>query len=116
MRIVGGRYHGGKLTCPLAQVQMSKQGSAPPPSSSASLPLFEDPTKNTKKHFFMGPESYHRQPLSMTPSLTNSVTFTRLGVFDVTLACEDGNYKIVEIVTVVDVVDEDRVGSSLLQI
>ena len=75
VRIVGGRYHGGKLTCPLAQVQMSKQGSAPPPSSTASLPLF-----------------------------------------DVTLACEDGNYKIVEIVTVVDVVDEDRVGSSLLQI
>ena len=33
-----------------------------------------------------------------------------------TLACEDGNSKLVEIVTVVDVDDEDRVGNSLLQI
>ena len=35
---------------------------------------------------------------------------------DVTLACEDANSKFVEIVTVADVVDEDRVGNSLLQI
>ena len=33
-----------------------------------------------------------------------------------TQACEDGNSKLVEVVTVVDVDDEDRVGSSLLQI
>ena len=33
-----------------------------------------------------------------------------------TLACEDGNSKHVEVVTVVDVDDEDRVGNSLLQI
>ena len=33
-----------------------------------------------------------------------------------TLACEDGNSKLVEVVTVVDVNDEDRVGNSLLQI
>ena len=33
-----------------------------------------------------------------------------------TLACEDGNSKLVEVVTVVDVDDEDRVGNSLLQI
>ena len=32
-----------------------------------------------------------------------------------TLAYEDGNSKLVEVVTVVDV-DEDRVGNSLLQI
>ena len=32
------------------------------------------------------------------------------------LACEDGNSKLVEIVTVVDVDDEKRVGNSLLQI
>ena len=31
-----------------------------------------------------------------------------------TLACEDGNSKLVEVVTVVDVDDEDRVGNSLL--
>ena len=31
-------------------------------------------------------------------------------------ACEDGNSKLVEVVTVVNVDDEDRVGNSLLQI
>ena len=29
-----------------------------------------------------------------------------------TLACEDGNSKLVEVVTVVDVDDEDRVGNN----
>ena len=33
-----------------------------------------------------------------------------------TLACEDPNSKLVEVVTVADVCDEDRVGNSLLQI
>ena len=33
-----------------------------------------------------------------------------------TLACEDANSKLVEVVTVADVSDEDRVGNSLLQI
>ena len=33
-----------------------------------------------------------------------------------TLACEDANSKLVEIVTVADVDEEDRVGNSLLQI
>ena len=33
-----------------------------------------------------------------------------------TLACEDVNSKFVEVVTVPDVDDEDRVGNSLLQI
>ena len=32
-----------------------------------------------------------------------------------TLACEDANSKLVEVVTVADVDDEDRVGNSLLQ-
>ena len=35
---------------------------------------------------------------------------------DVTLACEDINSKLVEVVSVADVHDEDRVGNSLLQI
>ena len=35
---------------------------------------------------------------------------------DVTLACEDANSKLVEVVTVADVSDEDRVGNSLMQI
>ena len=33
-----------------------------------------------------------------------------------TLVCEDGNSKLDEVVTVVDVDDEDCVGNSLLQI
>ena len=33
-----------------------------------------------------------------------------------TQPCEDGNSKLVEVVTVVDVDDEDRVGNILLQI
>ena len=32
------------------------------------------------------------------------------------MACEDTNSKLVEVVTVTDVDDEDRVGNSLLQI
>ena len=32
------------------------------------------------------------------------------------MACEDANSKIVDVVTVADVDDEDRVGNSLLQI
>ena len=32
------------------------------------------------------------------------------------LACEDANSKLVEVVTVTEVDDEDRVGNSLLQI
>ena len=35
---------------------------------------------------------------------------------DVTLACEYANSKLVEVVSVVDVDDKDRVGNSLLQI
>ena len=33
-----------------------------------------------------------------------------------TLACEDGNSKLVDVVTVADFDDEDRVGNNLLQI
>ena len=33
-----------------------------------------------------------------------------------TLTCEDANSKLVQVVTVVDVYDEDRVDNSLLQI
>ena len=37
-------------------------------------------------------------------------------MIDATLTCKDGNSKLVEVVTVADVDDEDRVGDSLLQI
>ena len=46
-------------------------------------------------------------------SLTNCCL---VDLIDVTLACEDANSKLVEVVTVADVDDEDRVGYSLLQI
>ena len=48
-----------------------------------------------------------------TDSLTNSCL---VDLIDVTMACEDANSKLVEIVTFADVDDEDRVGNSLLQI
>ena len=57
---------------------------------------------------FIGPESDHWQPLSLTDSLTDLI--------DVTLACEDAKSKLIEVVTVANVDDEDRVGNSLLQI
>ena len=49
--------------------------------------------------------------------MTDSHTHCRLvNLIDVTLACEDGNSKIVEVVTVVDVDDERRVDNSMVQI
>ena len=53
----------------------------------------------------------------VSDSLTHSLTDCRLvNLIDVTLACEDTNSKLVEVVTVADVTDEDHVGNSLLQI
>ena len=67
--------------------------------------------------FFIGPESDHWLCLSVTHSLTDWLTHCRLvNLIDVTLACEDGNSKLVEVVTVANVDDEDRVGNNLLQI
>ena len=39
-----------------------------------------------------------------------------MNLIDVTLACEDCNSKLIEVVTVANVDDEDRAGYSLLQI
>ena len=50
---------------------------------------------------------------SLTHSLTDSCL---VNLIDVTLACEEANSKLVEVVTVADVSGEDRVGNSLLQI
>ena len=48
------------------------------------------------KSFFIGPESDHCLPLSVTDSLTNSLTDCCLvNLIDVTLACEDANSKLV---------------------
>ena len=59
---------------------------------------------------FIGPESDHCLPLSLTDSLTDSCL---VNLIDVTLACEDANSKLVDVVTVAD---EDHVGNNLLQI
>ena len=51
----------------------------------------------------------------VTNSLTDSLTDCCLvNLIDVTLACEDANSKLVEVVTVADVDAEDHVGNSLL--
>ena len=76
------------------------------------------PCEKNCPDFFIGPESDHWLCLSvthsLTDSLTHSVTFSNL--IDATLACEDAYSKLVKVVTVADVSDEDRVGNSLLQI
>ena len=66
---------------------------------------------------FIRPESDHWRCLSLTDSLTHLLTHSRLvELIDVTLACEDVNSKLVEVVTVVDVDDEKRVDNCLVQI
>ena len=58
---------------------------------------------------FIGPESDHWLCLSVTHSLTA----VQKNLIDVTLACEDAYSKLVEVVTVIDVDDENRVSNSL---
>ena len=65
------------------------------------------------KDFVIGPESDHWECLSLTESLTNSCL---VNLIDVTLACEDDNSKLVEVVTVTHVDDEKRADNSLVQI
>ena len=62
---------------------------------------------------FIGPESDHWECLSVTNSLTDCCL---VNLIDVTLAFEDANSKLVDVVTVAGVDDEHRVGNSLLQI
>ena len=71
--------------------------------------------------FLLLTNSYFRVTIFIGPSLatlvTHSVTDSRLGdLIYVTLACEDANSKLVEVVTFADVDDVDRVGNSLFQI
>ena len=57
------------------------------------------------------------QSQSLATLVTNSLTHCCLvDLVDVTLACEDANSKLVEVVTVAHVDAEDRVGNSLLKI
>ena len=60
----------------------------------------------------IGPESDHWQSLLATDCVRPSCF---VDLIDVTLACEDANSKLVEVVIVADVDDEDRVGNNLLQ-
>ena len=60
----------------------------------------------TKIIVFIGPESDHCLPLSVTNSLTHCCL---VNLIDVTLACEDFNSKLVDVVTVAE---EDRVGKN----
>ena len=51
----------------------------------------------------------------VSDSLPHSLTHSCLvNLLDVTLACEDGNSKLIEVVTVANIDYEDRVGNSLL--
>ena len=61
----------------------------------------------------IGPESDHWECLSVTHWLTHC---RLINLIDVTLAYEDGNSKLVEVVTVVEVDDEKCVDNSLVQL
>ena len=53
--------------------------------------------------------------ISLAMLVTNLLPYCHLVNFiNLTLACEDANSKLVEVVTVANVVDEDRVGNSWL--
>ena len=73
------------------------------PNQSAQVPRYE------RDFIIIEPESDHCLLLSVTDSLTNCCL---VDLFDVTVA----NSKLVTVVTVADVGNEDRVGNSLLQI
>ena len=58
---------------------------------------------------------YQTRVRSLFTLVTNSLTNCRLvNLIDVTLACEDGNSKLVQVVAVANVDDEDLVGNILL--
>ena len=67
-------------------------------------------------------QNFHRTRVRSLATLVTNSLFIRLTVcclvdlIDVTLACADAYSKLVEVVSVADVDDEDRVGKSLLQI
>ena len=53
----------------------------------------------------------------VSDSLTHTLTYYRLvNLIDVTPACEDAYSKLVQVIPVADISDEDCVGNTLLQI
>ena len=68
-------------------------------------------------YIFIGPESDHCLPLSLTNSLTDSLTHSCLvNLIDVTLAFEDANSKLLDVVSVAEVDAKERVDDSLVEI
>ena len=68
-----------------------------------------------KRHFYR--TRVRSLGMLVSDSLTDWLTDSCLvNLIDVTLACEDANSKLVEVVSVADVDAEDNVGNSLLQI
>ena len=66
----------------------------------------------TRRLFLSDPSPIIVYPChSLTDSLTDSCL---VNLIDVTLACEDANSRLVEVVAVADVDNEHRVGNSLL--
>ena len=76
-----------------------------------------DTIRTPQNHISLIAVFYRTRVPSLFTLVTNWLTNSRLvNLIDVTLACEDGNSKLVEVVTVVDVDDEKRVDNSLVQI
>ena len=72
-------------------------------------------TTVTQKYFYRS--RVRSLGMLVTHSLTDCLTPSSfVNLIDVTLACEDANSKLVEVVTIADVSDEDCVGNSLFQI
>ena len=74
------------------------------------------PQKPAVEETMENPCFYRSRVRSFATLVTNSlITCHLVDLIDVTLACEDANSKLVEVVAVADVDDDDRVGNSLLQ-
>ena len=74
-----------------------------------------------KKILSPKPHIYRTRVRSLGMLVTNSLTHSLtdscfVNLIDVTLACKDAYSKLVEVVTVADVSDENRVGNSLMKI
>ena len=73
----------------------------------------------TRRHMLFPKNTFYRtqvRSLGLTDSVTHSLTNSCLvNLIDVSLVC-DINSKLLDVVTVADIDDEDRVGTSLLQI
>ena len=54
--------------------------------------------------------------IEMGSSIVHCLPLSLVDLTDVTLACEDANSKLVEVVTVTNVDNEDHIGNSLLHI